>query len=385
MFNLLLLCDYSREPERRLLKGLSEFAATIGGWRYFHADQSIYQDPLRKKEIIDRIREVNADAVFGRWAGIDKATAESLGIPIILRAGDKYSNDFPVLGGGYHCIGSMAADFFLNQHYQNYAFLGYADICWSRDRWEGFRNRLKENNAEASLHEIVLGDTSKEATTRIKYWLKSLKKPTALTAANDVLASMVAEYCLELGLNIPKDISLLGVDNDEFLCNTAYPKLSSIDLDYEDQGYRLGMVIHEMYQQKRSWLTQIKVTPIKIRERESTLKHNISNPHIKHIVEIMDHKFNTDLSLDEILSDIPLSRRSIEMLFKKEMAPYTLLSYLNKLRIDCMCKLLASSDMPVNIAAAKSGFSDSFNINRTFKKYTGMTPSEYRASQREKQ
>ena len=145
------------------------------------------------------------------------------------------------------------------------------------------------------------------------------------------------------------------------------------------------MVIHEMYQQKRSWLTQIKVTPIKIHERESTLKHNICNPHIKHIVEIMDHKFNTDLSLDEILSDIPLSRRSIEMLFKKEMAPYTLLSYLNKLRIDCMCKLLASSDMPVNIAATKSGFSDSFNINRTFKKYTGMTPSEYRASQREKQ
>ena len=80
MFRLMLLCDYTREPERRLLKGLSDFAATTGGWAYFQISPQIYTHPERRYEIFAKARELGADAIFGRWAGVDREIARELGI-----------------------------------------------------------------------------------------------------------------------------------------------------------------------------------------------------------------------------------------------------------------------------------------------------------------
>ena len=344
MFKLVLLCDYSREPERRLLRGLSDFANTLGGWGYFQISGNLYKDAARCKEVAQRAKDIGANAVFGRWDGIDHSLASSLGIPIVLRTVDNDYPDLPMLSGEYREIGRMAARFFLRQHYEHFAVFGYKGLIWSQDRLQGFREELGANGNLYTM-ETELG-TPDEGS--IKTWLQSLPKMTGLFAVNDVLALKVAELCLEIGIDIPGEIALLGVDNDEFLCNIASPKISSIHLDFERQGYELGEAIWRMHREGAMQPVRIKVHPVEIRERESTLR------------------------------DIPLSRRAIEMRFKKEMAPDTLLSYLLRLRIQAMCKLLETTDLPVNIAAEKAGFDDTLNVGRTFKRYTGKSPVAWR-------
>ena len=212
----------------------------------------------------------------------------------------------------------------------------------------------------------------------IKSWLKNLPKMTGIFAVNDVLATKVAELCMETGIDIPNELAVLGVDNDEFLCNIASPKISSIHLDFERQGYELGEAIWRMHREGELRPVRIKVHPMEIVERESTLRHNIKDTYIRRIVEQMDGAYTNPLNVEDFIRDIPLSRRAIEMRFKKEMEPDTLLSYLLRLRINHMCKLLENTELPVSIAAEKAGFDDVLNVGRTFKRYTGMSPVAWR-------
>ena len=375
MFKLLLLCDYTREPERRLLRGLSDFANNHGGWSFYQIPKSVYNDPARSSEIVEKAKLIGADAIFGRWNGVNKSITDSLSIPVVLRAGAIDYPNYPMLSGDYERIGEMAAEFFYKQHYLNYAFYGYTGLTWSNLRQHGFEEFLSKKNM--TVHNLTT-DISKPDEEELKQWLMGLPKPIALLCTNDVLAARVAEICQEKGIRIPEELSLLGIDNDEFLCNIAYPSISSIHLDFERQGYELGAAIFNMHNNRHISPIRIAVHPIGIIERNSTLRHNIQDPYIRQIVDNIDANYDTPVSLKDIVKDIPLSRRAIELRFKKEMAPETILSYLYRQRVRKMCHLLSTTDMPVSIAAEKSGFSDVFNVGRTFKHFTGVSPAQYR-------
>ena len=375
MFKLILLCDYTREPERRLLRGLSDFANNHGVWSFYHIPKTVYNDPSRSPEIVEKAKAIGADAIFGRWNGVNNTLTDSLAIPIVLRSGPVDYPNYPMLSGDYERMGEMAAEFFYKKHYLNYAFYGYSGLTWSDLRRSGYERFLSNKNMTA--HSLMT-DISKPDEDELKRWLVGLPKPIALLCANDVLAAIVAEICQENNIRIPEELSLLGIDNDEFLCNIAYPSISSIHLDFERQGYELGEAIYSMHEKQQITLVRIPVHPIGIIERNSTLRHNIKDPHIRQIVDFIDTYYDTPISIKDIVKDIPLSRRAIELRFKKEMAPETILSYLYRQRVRKMCHLLSSSDMPISIAAEKSGFTDVFNVGRTFKHFTGVSPAQYR-------
>lgn len=382
MFKLLLLCDYTREPERRLLRGLSDFANSQGGWSYFQIPPSVYNNPARRMEIVEKAQLIKADAIFGRWSGIEKSITGPLGIPIVLRTGQQEYPDYPMLGGDYREIGRMAAEFFFKQNYLNYAFCGFSGLIWSDLRQFGFEDYLKSKGL--SVTSITTDLSIPEQEEGIKEWLRNIPKPTALFAANDVMAGKIAEWCQETGINIPEELALLGVDNDEFQCNIAWPSISSIHLDFERQGRELGEAIFKMSREGVSPSVRINVHPVKIVERGSTLKHNIKDPYILRLVNYIDSNYTSPITLNDIIKDIPLSRRAIEIHFKKEMAPDTILSYLNRLRVKQMCNYLTFTNMPISLAAENSGFSDIFNVGRTFKRYTGMSPALFRKNSKNK-
>lgn len=381
MFKLILLCDYTREPERRLLRGLSDYANSKGGWSYFQIPPSIFNDPARSMEIVERARAINADAIFGRWTGVNKKMIDQLRIPVVLRSGSVDYPFLPMLSGDYTEIGRMAAEYFYKHHYYNYAFLGYSNLIWSVERQVGFEDFLEKKNMK--VHSFATDITSSGHNTRVKQWLQGLPKPVALFAANDVLANAVAEICQEAGIDVPREIALLGADNDDFLCNIACPTISSINLDFERQGRELGAAIYKMRQEDSITPVRIILHPIGVRERASTVRYNIQDPYVRKILDYIDVNYTSPIAIKDIIRDIPLSRRSLEMRFKKEMGPETILSYLFGLRVKDMRHYLSSTDMPVSLAAEKSGFTDVFNVGRTFKRFTGMSPAQYRKKSRQ--
>lgn len=327
-------------------------------------------------EIVERARAINADAIFGRWTGVNKKMIDQLRIPVVLRSGSVDYPFLPMLSGDYTEIGRMAAEYYYKHHYYNYAFLGYSGLIWSEERQVGFEGFLKQNNM--NVHSFTTELTNSGRNSRMRQWLQNLPKPVALFAANDVLANSVAESCQETGIDVPREIAILGADNDDFLCNIACPTISSINLDFERQGRELGAAIYKMRQEGSITPVRIILRPIDVCERGSTVRYNIQDPYVRQILDYIDMNYTSPISITDIIRDIPLSRRALEMRFKKEMEPETILSYLFGLRVKDMCHYLSSTDMPVTLAAERSGFTDVFNVGRTFKRFTGMSPAQYR-------
>ena len=327
-------------------------------------------------EIIKLAKKFKIDAILGLWHNINVAEAKNLGIPIFLRTHKKVYNDFPMLTGHYKEFGAYAADFFIGQNFTNYAFIGMKDIIWSDSRYEGYSEQIAVTK-KVPTHKYYVEDFKNEIES-ISDWLHSLPKPVALLACNDFMARQVTEVCQLGGIRIPEDISLLGVDNDEFMCNISSPTLSSIKLNFEKHGYEIAKTLFKMVHERKVWPARIAVEAIGVVERMSTKRKVISDPYIREVVDFISRNYTQEINIGKLTSFIPLSRRAIEMKFKKEMHPHTITSYIMKLRLDHFCNLLETTEMPISVAADKSGFIDSSNFSTVFKKHKGLTPSEYR-------
>lgn len=376
MIKILLLTDYSQESERRFLNGFVKYTDTQGGCIFYPMSHLISETRDNSKEIIRLAKKFKVDAILGLWHNIDTEEAKKLGIPIFLRTYRKEYPDFPMLTGYYKDFGAYAADYFINQNFHNYAFIGRKDIIWSTFRREGYCGQVASvRKKEAFVYEV---EDFQSETEAISTWLHSLPKPIALLACNDFMARQVTEICLLENIRIPEDISLLGVDNDEFMCNISSPTLSSIRLNFEKHGYDLAKILFKMIREKQIWPARIAVEAIGVVERMSTRHKIISDPYIREIVEFIKHNYTQDIDIRKLVSFIPLSRRAIELKFKKEMHPYTITSYLTKLRLEHFCHLLEHTSMPIKEAAEQSGFIESSNFSTIFRKHMGCTPSAYR-------
>ena len=376
MIKILLLTDYSQESERRFLNGFVKYTDTQGGCIFYPMSHLISKTRDNSMEIIRMARKFKVDAIIGLWHNINIEEAKKLGIPIFLRTYKKVYNEFPMLTGHYKEFGAYAADFFINQNFSNYAFIGMKDILWSISRYEGYSEQIHTTKkTETARYDVENFQNEIEAISK---WLSSLPKPVAMLACNDFMARQVTEICQLQGIKIPEEISLLGVDNDEFMCNISSPTLSSIKLNFEKHGYDIAQTLFKMIQEKRIWPARIPVEATGVVERMSTNRKIIADPYIREIVDFINRNYTQEIDVKKLTSFIPLSRRAIELKFKKEMYPHTITSYMLKLRLDHFSRLLENSDMPISTAADKSGFVDSSNFSTLFKKYKGMTPSEYR-------
>ena len=376
MIKILLLTDYSQESERRFLNGFVKYTDTQGGCIFYPMSHLISKTKDNSMEIIRMARKFKVDAIIGLWHNINVEEAKKLDIPIFLRTYKKVYNEFPMLTGHYKEFGAYAANFFINQNFSNYAFIGMKDILWSISRYEGYSEQIFSTLKTGTARYDV--ENFQNEIEAISNWLSSLPKPVAMLACNDFMARQVTEICQLQGIKIPEEISLLGVDNDEFMCNISSPTLSSIKLNFEKHGYDIAQTLFKMIQEKRTWPARIPVEAIGVVERMSTNRKVISDPYIREIVDFINRNYTQEIDIKKLTSFIPLSRRAIEMKFKKEMCPHTITSYIMKLRLDYFCRLLENSDLPISAAADKAGFIDSSNFSTLFKKNKGMTPSEYR-------
>ena len=380
MIKILLLTDYTQESERRFLNGFVKYTDTQGGCIFYPMSHLISKTRDNSKEIIKIAKKFKVDAILGLWHNINVEEARKLNIPIFLRTYKKVYNEFPMLTGHYREFGAFAADYFLKQNFANYAFIGMKDILWSVSRYEGYSEQITLMK-KVRTHCYEVEDFQNEIK-EISSWLHSLPKPIAMFACNDFMARQVTEICQMSGIRIPEDISLLGVDNDEFMCNISSPTLSSIKLNFEKHGYEIAQTLFKMVAEKKTWPARIPVEAIGVVERMSTNRKIIADPYIREIVDFISRNYTQDIDIRKLTSFIPLSRRAIEMKFKKEMHPYTISSYIMKLRMEHFCRLLESSELPVSTAADQSGFIDNSNFSTLFKKYKGMTPTEYRKKYR---
>ncbi len=378
MIKVLVLTDFSSGYSRNLLKGMVKYSQE-------EKEISFYRMPLFVRMmkgdagVAKWAKEWNADAVIAQLQDVDISCFLDVDIPIIVQNFQERLDNVCNLTGDYYGTGEMAANFFIKRGFKNFAFYGTTESIWSRERFLGYKNKLINDDYNFyEYHEPTEGDNRWSYDfDNLAKWLRMLPKPTALFACDDHYAVNISETCKMININIPNEVSLLGVDNDELLCKISNPPLSSIMLDVEYGGYLAAKTIAQLVHKEIDKPSNIIIKGLQIIKRESTEKFVINDLYILKVVEYIEANLCNIISMKDILDLVPMSRRVLEIKFRKSTGT-SIHQYIQSSRLDKVANMLVESFLPIELIATKCGFTSNQQLSSLFGKYKGITPSQYR-------
>lgn len=262
-----------------------------------------------------------------------------------------------------------------NLNCRSYAYLGTGkNYFWDRERLERFR--LDVHAQGATFCEL--------SRAKLKATLAKLPKPCGILAANDLCALEVHHAAIAGGLAIPGEIALAGIDNDEMLCESVSPGLTSAEPDFEGAGYRLAEMLAEEIARRGSSKSRSGVHPVehygplKLVRRGSTASATQLSARVRRALEfIRRHAYDRSLSLDGIAAEMRCSRRLATLSFRNETG-HTILDEIHDLRIAHACELLSNTSLPIETITANCGYVSSSFFKKQFVQRTGQTMRNYR-------
>lgn len=380
MIRLLFITDYSDSYAKRLLKGIIDYSKDKGQW-YICRMPTYHKQSIGIEGILEIAKEWEIDVVIGTFEDSDDiGMLRNHGIIVIAQDFKKMLPGVPNITGDYIATGQMAARYFIDKGFCKFGFFGLKDVCWSDDRYEGFRREIKSLGLEESLYKYNMQDIDRHwfyERSALAEWLKALPKPIGIMACDDNQGNNLIQACISAGIKIPQEVSILGVDNDELLCNLSIPSLSSIAVDIEGGGFKVAQLIERLVESPDSAFEDIILQPVKIVPRISTAAFATGDSEIQKAVKFIHQNSHRKISVDDVVEQVALSRRLLEMRFK-EVTGESIYQYILMLRLKTFAEMLLETNEQVINIALSLGESDAKSITKKFKAIYGCSPNEYR-------
>lgn len=384
MKRLIILSDFTESFPHKLLKGIIEYSKGQEPWVVCRMPPS-FKEKEGMEGVIRWAVKWNADAIIGQFSHNDDISLfKRYGIIALAQDYEIRFEEIPNITSEYFLTGSMAADFFLGRGFRSFAFFGYENSIWSHERGEGFRQRI-----EAAGHGDSFHIWEKQSLKSIWYydhetigaWIRTLPRPLALFACDDTQANKILETCRVLKISVPNDIAVLGVDNDETICDLSYPTLSSIDLNIVKAGYDCAGLIDSMNGNPDAEFHDVIISPSSIINRQSTDIYSTDDPYTRKAISFIHDNVCRNINVKDVLAEVPVSRRLLETRFKR-VTDSSIYQYIKKIRVEKFAELLISSDEPINSIANKLDYLEHKNMSRIFKSVKGCSPEEFRKKRR---
>jgi LacI family transcriptional regulator len=210
-------------------------------------------------------------------------------------------------------------------------------------------------------------------------WLRALPKPCGLMACNDARGRQVLNCCREVGVAVPDEVAVIGVDKDDIFCELSDLPLSSVILNTQQIGFEAAALLAKLMAGESAGPSFIRVKPIGVMARQSTDVLAIDDRHIAAALKHIREHACDGLDVESLLRAVPLSRSVLERRFSQILGISPKAEIL-RVRLDRVCRLLSGSDLSLAEVAQKAGFEHPEYMSRIFKKKMGITPGEFRKS-----
>lgn len=375
-----VLIETSTAYGRGLLRGISRFAHAQPHW-------SLYLKPSGKDGALRNLKDWNVDGVLVRVH--DRRLADrvlSSSLPVV-DLGYAIPHMFPwKISNDQEQVGRLAAEHLLDRAMRNFAFCGWGPAHPTAEIWEMARLRSFRRTIRQRGHEVAIYEWPERAKDRawlpaqkhLAAWLKSLPKPVGLMAANDERALEILDAARDAAVNVPDEVAVIGVDNDEVLCQAAAPSLTSVALNLERIGYEGAAMLDRLIAGGAGPKKRVRVPPVGVVARASTDVVAVADDLVVAAVRFIERNIHKPLCVADVLKEVNVSRKTLEVRFTSAMqrTPYAEILRRRMLRVK---DLLTQTDWTTRKIAAESGFLHVENLHNVFRRETGQTPGEFRA------
>jgi LacI family transcriptional regulator len=385
MRKIALCMELSDYYEHGIARGLVRYAKSKPEWRLYGYGWMFR--PLTDlahwegEGIIDRVEDA---------ATADRLSA--LGLPLVDVAGAYMRPHFRSVTNDDFLTGYKAAIHLLGCGFSRFAFLGAAGTLWSEQRRAGFEKCLSQRGGPLPAFERPLAWWEEGGSEGLDAFLLGLEAPTALFACNDTTGLRATELAGRLGLAIPESLAILGVDDEDILCELASPSLSSIMLDCEAIGFRAAATLDAILEGEAASGagarggaggggppegSRIAVPPKEVAERESTRVFACEDELVARAVTFIRAHAHEGIDVSDILEFASASRRSLEIRFRAAMGR-SLHEEIGRARLARARRLLRDTDHTVERIAEESGFGALGRFHAAFKEAEGLSPGAWR-------
>ncbi len=249
---------------------------------------------------------------------------------------------------------------------------------WSDIRQGGFTDALKSRGAEPIVFRSPGMAGSREDLTALKNWLVSLPKPAAVMTAWDTRATQVLNLCQEARIKVPRQIAVLGVDNDELLDESCVPPLTSILPDHEKLGYAAARALERLMAGRgQKDAEPFLIRPVKVVERESAVASTPTAHLLSRALDFIRKNAVKGIKVDDVAKALGISRRLADLRFQ-QFSGDTINEAITRQKLDAVKKLLATTDRPIKVISESCGYTDLAYLKTLFKRRFGMTMRDWR-------
>lgn len=262
----------------------------------------------------------------------------------------------------------------------HYAFVHptFRHRFWSSVRGDAFVRLCAAKRLPCSVFDPGQKDIRRtEFIRRLRPWLVKLPRSCGVFAANDEVASAVAAACSLEGIQIPKDVSIIGVDNDEMVCRNSTPELSSVRPNFEQGGYLAAELLERAIRFPRRKGSHVLYPPTDVVRRGSTRVFTRKYPEVNTALELIRQKACAGLTAAEALKTFSCSRRLADQRFR-EVTGRSVLEAIQDVRLAKIQELIAKPRQSLELLAGFCGYESQNSLRKFFKARTGMTLSEWR-------
>lgn len=267
-------------------------------------------------------------------------------------------------------IGRAAADHFRKLgHFRSFAFIpDLRNRPWSQVRGASFREALAASNVE--VRTFTPPRESAESGRLLSAFLGKLPKPAGVFAAWDYVAAQTLSACRERGINVPKQVSIIGVDNDEFICESVKPALSTILVDREKQGYDAALALEALMRGHRPHAPICRV--LRVIERESTAPLSPSGTLVDRALHFIEENAIRGIEPDDVAQHLRVSRRLLDFRFA-ELGSKTIATAIRERKLKEVDKLLLTTTLSDTRIAAICGFKSVNALRNLYRSIHGRT------------
>jgi LacI family transcriptional regulator len=377
MKKIMIIIDTSRASGRKFLAGAERYISSLADWEVYLQPPDYlqkrspgfdYDYPLEK-----------LDGLLIRDA-VNTVRIMNINVPKVIN--DTQRELIPqtstIITDSVK-IGQRAAEYFLSLGFKHFAFCGFQEFAWSQKRCDEFKKIVMNQGGKTFFdfeNEYLTHHQSVIERWKISEWLKRLPRPVCVFACNDDRAISVLEACKIASLSVPEEVAVLGVDNDELMCNLSSPSLSSIELDFERVGFLAAEHLDKLIQ-KKSKIKIIHVSPVEIIERRSTDILAISDEEVVSALIFIRCNYRKPIQIIDVVNATCLSKRELEKRFKR-LLKKTIKHEIERLRIELIKKKLLNSSQSIYQIASELEFTDPEHFSRYFRNATGQAPSQFR-------
>ena len=354
---------------RGILFGIEQFCRNRPGW-VVHVESS---------EDWDAIAPWNPDAAIVQVREPELAERIGSTCPAVNVSSSAPDSPLPRVALDNRATGRLVAQHLLDNRFSQFGFVGEAGVAYATERFTGFRSELERAGSGCNTLFVEAWGRLGDMVEGLNEWLLEQSTPLAIMAASDDVGQAVTRACARIGLGVPEDVAVVGVDNCPLFCRWSRPELSSVDPNAQAIGFRAAQLLDQLMAGNNEVERETLLPPGELICRQSSDVLAVDDGLVRRAVAYIRAHCRESIGVEQVAAALGTTRRTLERRFRAALdtPPST---ELQSARLRLAKRLLATTEGPIGHLASELGFATPQHFTAFFRQHAGCTPTVFRNS-----